>query len=447
MPNSTVFHYMRDQKIRRIRVKNSTAFMMCKGSSEWELLALENNPIYGFLLLTDLVFAQMGHEDFLIYYEDIPGCSFPLKAMICIYSMDLGPALAPLRVANYKTEEDMVEDIAMISRAVARKASICGLGFGGAEIIIDYDRPRDVYSNHPSVFPLVEHVGRIVEEFQGQLIVGPDLHSSMKTMHIIQRSTSHVICNVNEDSFVPVESGNEESGSPNGSGDPTEFTAFGVYHSLKAAAGFLEGSESLARKKILIIGLGNVGLALIDHLIKEGADLYGADVNEASCRVMEEVYGMQIIARNWQECRKAHQFSCFALMPCAGSGLISDKRINDFQARIICGAANHQVNQDRDAVVLHQRDVLYLPDFVVNCGGMINALQEVCIHENGNQTYRQNYDEKAVRSRILEIKTLLGDILEQSSREGICPHEVAVARADKPMREQRRFRLVSTLAS
>jgi leucine dehydrogenase len=443
MFKSSVFHYMRDHKIRRIRLKNSTAFMMRKDDSKWELLTLEKNPIYGFLLLTDLVLAQMGHEDFLIYYEDIPGCSFPLKAMICIYSMDLGPALAPLRVASYETEEDMVEDIAMISRAVARKASICGLGFGGAEIIVDYEKPRDVYSNHPSVFPMVEHVGRIVEEFQGQLIIGPDLHSSMKTMHIIQRSTSHVICNVDEAAFVPVESGNEESGSPYGSGDPTEFTAFGVYHSLKVATQFLEGSESLAGKKILIIGLGNVGLALTDHLIKEGADLYGADVNEASCRVMEEVYGMQIIARNWKECRNVHSFSCFAIMPCAGSGLISDKRLNDFQARVICGAANHQVNQDRDAVVLHNRNILYLPDFMVNCGGMINALQEVSIGRDGSQVYRQSYEEGAVRSKILEVKGLLSDILDQSKCEGICPHEVAVTRADHPIQEQRRFRLVS----
>ena len=41
MSTSKVFQYMRDSNIRRLRIKNSTAYMMRSQTNEWELLPLE----------------------------------------------------------------------------------------------------------------------------------------------------------------------------------------------------------------------------------------------------------------------------------------------------------------------------------------------------------------------------------------------------------------------
>lgn len=450
MSSSKVFQYMKDHQIRRIRIKNSTAYMMAQDSSIWELLPLENNPIYGFLLLSDLILAQMGHEDLIIIYETVENSNLVCKAVLCIYSMDLGPAIAGFRIDNYQTEEDMIEDSVMISRTVARKASINELNFGGAQLVLDHPRPYEIFYNKESVFPLLEHVGKIVNEYEGRLILAPDMNSSMKNMHIIQRRTPHVICNVQETDFVGIEGKNEEPGSHNGSGEPTPFTAFGVYHALKVATDFLEGRKDvpLRGKKILIIGLGKCGLALTDHLVKEGADLYGADIDESACTIMEEIYGMKIIARNREEMRKAHQFECHAIIPCATGGLISDKRIKDFKCKIICGAANHQLNQDKDAILLHEKGVLWIPDFLSNCGGLINAVQEVGWNPNKKiAVYRQNYNPVKVYDQLLQVKEKIREILQISAEEMLSPYEVAVARADLRMQDRRKTRWIKYLAS
>lgn len=450
MSTSKVFQYMKDHSIRRIRIKNSTAYMMSKTSQTWDLLPLENNPIYGFLLLSDIILAQMGHEDLIIIYEDIENSNLVCKAVLCIYSMDLGPAIAGLRIDNYQTEEDMIEDSVMISRTVARKASINELNFGGAQLVLDHARPYETFYNKEAIFPLLEHVGKIIDEYDGKLILAPDMNSSMKNMHIIQRQTPHVICNVQESDFVGIEDKNEEPGSINGSGEPTPFTAFGVYHALKAATDFIEGSRDvpLRGKKILIIGLGKCGLALTDYLVKEGAKLYGADIDENACKIMEEIYGMKIIARNREEVRSAHKFECHAIVPCATGGLISDKRIKDFNCKIICGAANHQLNQDKDAVLLHENDVLWIPDFLSNCGGLLNAVQEVGWNQKTQSVvYRQSYDPQKVYSELLQIKETIREILQISADESLSPYEVAVARADLRMQGRRKTRWLKYLAS
>ena len=450
MSTSKVFQYMRDSNIRRLRIKNSTAYMMRSQTNEWELLPLEKNPIYGFLLLSDLILAQMGHEDLIIIYEQVENSDLVCKAVLCIYSIDLGPAIAGLRIDDYETEEDMIEDSVMISRSVARKASINNLNFGGAQLVLDHARPNETFYNKEAVFPLLEHVGKIIDEYEGQIILAPDLNSSMQNMHIVQRQTSHVICNVKETDFVCIEGRNEEPGSHNGSGEPTPFTAFGVYHSLKVATDFIENGKdvSLKGKKILIIGLGKCGLALTDYLVKEGADLYGADIDENACKIMQEIYGMKIIARNREEVRGAHRFECHAIIPCATGGLISDKRIKDFRCKIIVGAANHQLNQDKDAVLLHENGILWIPDFMSNCGGLLNAIQEVGRDsESGQLIYRQHYDPTLVYDELLRIKETIHDILKTSAEESLSPYEVAIARADLRMHDRRKTRWIKYLAS
>jgi|GEM_PF-1004562 len=446
MKRNSIFQYMHDQNIRRIRIRNSTAVMMPKDQKVWQRLPLEQNPIYGILLLTDLVLAQMGYEDFTIYYEEIPDTNVAFKAMIGIYSQDLGPAIGGVHIEDYKTEEDMIEDVIMVSRSLARKAAICDLGFGGAQVVVDYSKPSQFRHNHQGIFPILEHLGRIAQEYEGRLILAPDKNTTMQNMHIIQRTTQNVICNVNDSSFIPVEDQNEEPGSPNGSGDPSGFTAFSVYQGLKAGFQFLDGNESLRGRKILIIGLGTAGLALVDYLVKEGANLFGADIDEAACKIMEEIYGMTIVARNQEECNQAHSFECEALVPCAGYGLISDKRIKDFRTKMICGSVNYQLNQDRDAVLLHDLGILYIPDFIVNCGGLINASQEVTTLEDGSRQFRVRYEKEDVNRKILEMKDVVLEILNESAREGLSPYEVAIARADLKMHDQRKHRWLRYMA-
>lgn len=440
-----IYTYMHHMGIRRIRIRNSTVFKKMVDSNEWEKLSLDNNPVYGFLLLTDLILGQMGHEDFYIFYEKIEGSTETLRAILCIYSRDLGPAIAGVRVNSYDAEEDMVEDAVMCSRTTARKAAFSNLKLGGAQLIIDHDNPKEIAYNHASSFMLLEQIGKIVDEFQGQIIAGPDLNTGMHTMHILQRYTQHVICNVDQDSYICVEDGRQETGSVNGSGDPSAFTAYSVYQALKRAAFSLTGSNCLQGKKILIIGLGKCGISLIDLLLQEGAQLLGADIDAQACKIIEELYPVKIIARSRNEMNDAYSTECFALIPCAGGGIISEKRIELFNTQIICGAANNQLNTDMDAVLLHDRDVLYIPDFISNCGGLINAAQEVSNNVD-SRTYREAYDENEVYRQIDQVGESLAELLEDLKSQNISPYELSQAKADLKMQDKRKLRWINYVA-
>jgi glutamate dehydrogenase/leucine dehydrogenase len=331
----------------------------------------------------------------------------------------------------------------MISRTLARKASITGLDFGGGQFIVDHDRPQEFSLGNHCIFPLLEHIGKIIDGFGGRVILSPDLNTSVNNMHIVRRCTEHVIGNPGDDIFVPVESGREEQGVVNGSGDSADLAAFSVFQSLKQAFCFLDNDSDadLSGRKLLVIGLGKCGMSLIDYLIQEGADIYGADIDPSACRVMEEVYGVKILARDRQKMREIYKFPCDAILPCATGSLISDKRIAGFQTRVICGSASNQLNDDRDAVFLHERNILFVPDFIANCGGLLNVVQEVRISPEG-PVYREKYDENDVKERVYRMQDVLKDILIYSGQEGLSPWELSLATAQSRLESQRKIRWI-----
>ncbi len=438
----SIFEYMHQAGIRRIRLRNSTATMMRKGSDQWELMPLENNPVYGPLLLSDLLLGQMGHEEMVIYYEPVEGAECMLKAVLAIYSRDLGPAVTGIRVNTYDTEEDMVEDALMISRTMSRKAAYANLPLGGGHIAVDWPRPMDFSSNRPAIFPYLEHLGRLIDEYEGRVIGAPDMHTHMHTMHIIQRTTSHVICNMGVDQYIKVENGLEEPGSIHGSGDPSSFAAYSCFRAMETGWRFRQGDQdaSLAGTRVLVLGLGRTGLALVDLLLKSGAEVMGADVDPAACEIMEDVYQVKIVARTREEIMQAHATPCDILAPCAIGQLISDKRIREFDTKLICGVANHQLNQDKDANLLHERGILWIPDICSNVGGLINAAQEVRFDKNGQRKYRSGYDRDAVYQSIDRLESELWDHLKFAERHSLTPYEVCIARSDLRMQGQRKER-------
>jgi len=60
-------------------------------------------------------------------------------------------------------------------------------------------------------------------------------------------------------------------------------------------------------------------------------------------------------------------------VPCALGGVISDETLLEIQARAVCGLANNQLAEPRLGTELARRGIAYVPDYVVNAGGMISC--------------------------------------------------------------------------
>ena len=65
---------------------------------------------------------------------------------------------------------------------------------------------------------------------------------------------------------------------------------------------------------------------------------------------------------------------CDVYSPCAVGGTLSATTIPQLRCRIVAGSANNQLAEPEDAERLHERGILYAPDYVVNAGGVIQLV-------------------------------------------------------------------------
>lgn len=132
------------------------------------------------------------------------------------------------------------------------------------------------------------------------------------------------------------------SESKGGSGNPSPITAYGVFMGMKAAAKFKFGSDNLEGKTVLVQGIGHVGESLVDHLTREGAQVMIADINQARLEQVRDAYGATIFGGE-----DLYSAPVDIYAPCALGAIINDDTINKIQAKVIAGAANNQLADEK----------------------------------------------------------------------------------------------------
>ena len=166
---------------------------------------------------------------------------------------------------------------------------------------------------------------------------------------------------------------NNVVGLPGKSGDPSPVTAYGVYMGMKAAAKIQFGSDSLTGKKIAVQGVGHVGEYLVAHLAKENADIYITDIHEDTLRSVSGKYGATVVGLN-----DIYGIDMDIYAPCALGATVNDDTLSQLKCSIIAGAANNQLKDETiHGEVMKDKGIIYVPDFMLNAGGVINCYAEV----------------------------------------------------------------------
>ena len=134
------------------------------------------------------------------------------------------------------------------------------------------------------------------------------------------------------------------------------------------------GNDSLNGKKVLVQGAGNVGQYLIDHLIKEGANVLVSDIFEDKLtQVTSKHVGVTVI--NAEDVYST-QMDVYA--PCALGATLNDQTLESLRCQIVAGAANNQLQNEKiHGRKIIEKGILYAPDFLINSGGVINCYREV----------------------------------------------------------------------
>lgn len=323
-----------------------------------------------------------------------------LHCFIAIHDTRLGPSLGGTRIYPYSTREEALKDALRLSKAMTYKSALTENGLGGGKGVIIANPHKDKTQK------LLEAYAEVVHSLKGEYITAEDVGSSFEDMLIIKKKTPFVV------------------GMPEGtsSGDPSPFTARGVFKGIQAVAYTLWGSNCLKNKTIAIQGLGNVGGKLAQMLFWEGANLILCDVHSEKTHHLANHLGAQVVSPE-------HFFSqkCDILSPCALGGVINDETISQLHCSAIAGGANNQLKDEESGVKLHKKGILYAPDYVINAGGILNVTTEL---EPGG------YNPKKSLEKIERIYDTLLEIFKRSKDENKPTHQIADEMAENKLEHQ-----------
>lgn len=333
-----------------------------------------------------------GHEKVLFARDSASG----YRGIIAIHSTVLGPAVGGTRFWNYATEEEALTDVLRLSRGMTYKTALPRLPLGGGKAVIIGD------SKKLNREPIFRSHGRFVDSLGGRFITAEDVGTSPADMEIIRSETNYV------------------GGTLNRSGDPSPFTARGVFRAIQAAAKYRWGREDLSGLTVALQGCGNVGYHLAKSLSAAGASLIVSDVDQhRTSHVVEECNAHAVDAD------EIFDASADIFAPCALGGILNDATIPRLRAKMVVGAANNQLLEDRHGDVLKDKDILYVPDYAANAGGVFNGCTELL-----------GWSREQALNKVDEIYDTVLRILELANAEGVSTNHAADKIAERHLSGQ-----------
>lgn len=307
-----------------------------------------------------------------------------LRGVISIHSTVLGPAMGGCRRAIYASPDRALADALRLSQGMSYKNAMAGLPAGGGKAVLIEPNP-DVSRE---AFWLA--FGEAVDALHGTYVTAEDVGTTVADMEIVSRRSRFV-------AGLPSQVGKA-------GGDPSPWTALGVFVALQACLG-----RPLPGARIAVQGLGAVGYKLCERLHRAGARLIVADLDAGrTFRAMRE-FDAEVTSPE-----RIHAVTADAFSPNALGGSLNPETIAELASPVVCGGANNQLASRRSGIALYDRGVTYAPDYVVNAGGIINVVAEF----NREPAH-------SVEERVLAIGPRVTELLHRARAERRPAGEVA----------------------
>ncbi len=343
------------------------------------------------------------HEQVVFCRDSASG----LRAIIAIYSTELGPALGGTRFYPYDSEEAALADVLNLSRAMAYKNALAGLDLGGGKAVIIGD-PAKLKSE-----ALLRAYGRFVQSLSGRYITACDVGTTSSDMDLVARECQYVV-------------GRTEPHG--GAGDSSVLTAYGVFQSMRGAAEHIWSSPSLAGRVVAVEGVGKVGSHLVGHLLDDGAKVLVYDVSDAAVRATIAAHP-EVTAVISRKELVTSEIDVYA--PCALGGALDDDTVAMLRARLVCGGANNQLAHRGIEKSLIKHGILYTPDYLANSGGVIQVADEL-----GGFSFER------AKLRAAGIFSTTKQILAIADEDGVPPGSAADRLAEQRISEIGRLKRI-----
>ncbi len=309
-------------------------------------------------------------------------------AIIAVHSTRLGPSLGGIRMWPYENEKEALQDVLRLAQAMSKKAAISNLQIGGGKAVIignpGTEKTRSV----------LLAMGTLIDSLKGQYIAAKDSGIVPEDLDVVAEKTRHV-------------TGTTEKNG--GSGDPSLSTAKGVLRGMQAACKVVLGSQDLNNLVVAIQGVGHVGWNVGNLLVKRGAKLIVADLQPERTARAQRSWDATVVSLS-----RIHRVPADIFAPCALGGVLNAKTIPQLRVRIVAGGANNQfLDEERDPYLLMRRNIVHVPDYVLNAGGMIQLVVREVLHQ------------RQVAPWISNIQRTVQQVLTQSLKDSQPPLIVA----------------------
>jgi glutamate dehydrogenase/leucine dehydrogenase len=350
-----------------------------------------------------------GHEG--VFVQVAPGTKALQGAFV--HRTCRGQGAGGVRFWSYETVEEYLRDGLRLARGMTHKNALAALWWGGGKGVMargtaaneaDPEVRRAIYAEY----------GRFISTLRGAYVTAEDVGTSVDDMRAVFSGTRFTTC-------IPEELG--------GSGNPSVPTALGVVRGMEAALTHL-GLGELEGKTIAIQGLGHVGEPLARFLAERrvgrivGTDIDPARVEALRAALPGHALDLQVVERGDDSVLAAE---ADVVAPCATGGTLNPRTIPSIRARVVCGAANNQLEDpERDDLTLGEQGVTYVPDFLVNRMGIVNCADE----DSGSID-----DDPRVQRHLGYhwddgVYKLTVDVLRRAEEESTTPHRIALALAE-----------------
>jgi len=318
-----------------------------------------------------------------------------ILSFIAVHDTTRGRALGGCRMVKYVSESQALTNVLRLSRGMTFKNTVADLALGGGKAVIVCD-PR-VKGKTPQT--VLREFGKFlawVNRSEDLYYTAEDMNTTVEDMRVVKKYTRNIF-------------GTRV--------DPSPYTAVGVFSAIEYAVDFFamdlfEGDRHLKGKKVLVQGLGKVGTVLADLLHKAGGKLVISHTRKKGIQEALKKYPDATVV----DPDKYLEADVDIFAPCARGEVVKIKDVDHVKFKILCGAANNQLQNPVTGHLLHKRGIVYCPDYVSNMGGVC-AIQYVEVEKFSKQ--------ETIKKIRRTVRKMLGTTFRTAFRKKI-PFNAAV---------------------
>lgn len=270
-----------------------------------------------------------------------PECG--LLAFIVLDSTALGPAAGGVRTKAYTSEVEALGDARRLARAMTYKCALGGLAAGGGKAVV-LDRPG---LDRRRAF---EALGRRVQALDGAFRTAGDFGTTSADLAAMASTCSYV-----------------HTDTPN----LARAVGRGVFRCIEACveSRVPRRADGVMGLRVAVQGCGDIGAAVAECLVVEGASVVVADLDANRAAEVAERTGADVVSPD-----SILRADVDIVSPCAIGDVLSVGEVPALKAWAVCGGANNICVDDATHDALHRADVAFVPDLIASAGAVIDGI-------------------------------------------------------------------------